>query len=116
MILEKTIKIEVAEKDAPNLMSFEGAQEYAKNLGGGWRVPTKEELDLMYGNRDKIKGLNLTGSFPAGWYWSGTPDIGVSGAVAKAMRESGRTCDEDSWDTVMAWEAVRVLRDMGALK
>ena len=36
--------------------------------------------------------------------------------VAKAMRESGKTCDADSWDTVMAWEAVRVLRDMGALK
>ena len=43
-------------------------------------------------------------------------DTDLIGAVAKAMRESGRTCDENSWDTVLAWEAVRVLRDMGALK
>ena len=40
----------------------------------------------------------------------------LTGVVAKAMRESGRTCDSDDWDTVMAWEAIRALRQLGALK
>ena len=36
--------------------------------------------------------------------------------VAKAMRESGKTCNDDSWDVVMASEAVHALRQIGAIK
>lgn len=38
------------------------------------------------------------------------------GVVAKAMRDSGRTCDADSWDMVMAWEAIAALKRLGVLK
>ena len=36
--------------------------------------------------------------------------------VANSLRNSGSTCDEDSWPEVMAYEAVRCLNRMGALK
>lgn len=35
--------------------------------------------------------------------------------VADAMRDSGRTCDEDSWPIVMASEAVNALSKAGYL-
>ena len=33
-------------------------------------VPTKGELDLLFQNRAAIGGFNISGSYPAGWYWS----------------------------------------------
>ena len=60
--------------------TFNEAAEYARNLNAekhfghdDWRVPTRTELNLLYENRDKgaLKGtFNLSGSFPAGCYWS----------------------------------------------
>lgn len=41
----------------------------------GWRLPTAKELNMIYENKDKIGGLNLTGSNPAGWYWSSSPNF-----------------------------------------
>ncbi len=35
-------------------------------LGGGWRLPTMEELKIIYKKRNKI------GGFTNGWYWSST--------------------------------------------
>jgi hypothetical protein len=35
--------------------------------------------------------------------------------VAKALRESGITCDSDTWSEVMAKEALALLRTYGAL-
>jgi len=37
-------------------------------------------------------------------------------AVAGALLGSGKTCDEDNWHKVMAYEAIRALRLIGALK
>lgn len=69
-----------APADAPMSMDFNAAAKYAKDLevGGkkGFRVPSKAELNVMFQNREKgaLKGtFNLTGSGPAGWYWSDTP-------------------------------------------
>ena len=52
---------------------------------------------------------------------TGTTEISYSNreliaVVAKALRNSGRTCDEDSWSEIMASEAVACLHRMGALK
>jgi hypothetical protein len=44
----------------------------------GSRVPSKEELDQLYEAQDKgaLKGtFNVTGSYPAGWYWSSRANI-----------------------------------------
>ena len=55
-------------------MTFNKAQEYAAKLDAhglkDWRMPTDAELKLLYDNRAAIAGFNVTGSYPAGWYWS----------------------------------------------
>jgi len=60
--------------DAPLTMTFNKAKEYASQLDAhghqDWRVPTKDELNVLFNNRAAIGGFNLTGSNPAGWYWS----------------------------------------------
>jgi len=37
-------------------------------------VPTKAELNVLFNNRAAIGGFNVSGSNPAGWYWSASPD------------------------------------------
>ncbi len=42
-----------------------------------WRMPLKDELNVLWENRDKGRlygTFNETGSYPAGWYWSSSPD------------------------------------------
>ena len=65
--------------DAPLTMKWKQAMQYAAKLDAhghqDWRVPTKGELKVLWENRDKgaLKGtFNVTGSDPAGWYWSST--------------------------------------------
>jgi hypothetical protein len=61
-------------KDAPEPMEWAEAMKYAKDLDAhghqDWRVPTKGELNVLFNNRAAIGGFNVTGSHPAGWYWS----------------------------------------------
>jgi hypothetical protein len=75
-------------KDEPGIYSFNKAGKHAKNIGDGFRVPTQSELNVLYENRNKgkLKGtFNETGSYPAGWYWSSTPN---SNLLAWAQRFS----------------------------
>lgn len=70
--------------DAPVTLTFNRAADYATKLNqakilrhGDWRLPTKDELSLLFKNRDQgaLKGtFNSTGSAIAGWYWSSTPE------------------------------------------
>jgi hypothetical protein len=66
--------------DASFTMTFNEAADYAEKLNSerylghdDWRVPKKCELDVLFNNRAAIGELNLSGSRPAGWYWSATP-------------------------------------------
>jgi hypothetical protein len=67
--------------DGTNLtMTFNEAADYAKKLNAenylghnDWRVPTKAELNVLFNNRAAIGKLDISGSSPSGWYWSGTP-------------------------------------------
>ena len=71
-IIGNTIKIEnieVAEKDFPKNMNWEDAKKACEALGNGWRLPTKDELNILYQNKDKIGGF--AGSY---YYWSSTED------------------------------------------
>ena len=79
-IIGKTIKIgklEVAQfdfnrsKDAKSeyyvddyLLNWNEAKKACADLGSGWRLPTKSELNLLYKNWDKI------GGFSNAIYWS----------------------------------------------
>jgi hypothetical protein len=63
--------------DATLTMKFNDAQEYADKLDAhghkDWRVPTEDELNVLFNNRAAIGGFDLSGSYPAGWYWSALP-------------------------------------------
>ena len=62
--------------DAPLTMTFNDASDYAKKLDAhghqDWRVPNQDELDVLFNNRAAIGGFDVSGSNPAGWYWSRT--------------------------------------------
>jgi len=64
--------------DASLTMTFNDTQKYATQLDAhghkDWRVPTKAELNVLFNNRAAIGGFNVTGSHPAGWYWSASSD------------------------------------------
>ena len=70
-IIGKPIKIGnlvVAQNDFPKLMNWVDAKRACAALGKGWRLPTKEELNILYQNKDKI------GGFAYDYYWSSTED------------------------------------------
>ncbi|MCB0018541.1 MAG: DUF1566 domain-containing protein [Anaerolineales bacterium] len=50
------------------------AANACRNLGAEWYLPSQEELNVLYSNRVAIGGFNLSGSLPAGWYWSSSED------------------------------------------
>ena len=62
--------------DALRTMKWKEATDYAAKLDvhghKDWRLPTKGELNVMFANRAAIGGFIVSGSNPAGWYWSGT--------------------------------------------
>ena len=61
-IIGKSIKIGnllVAKYDFPVEMNWEDAGKACHNLGKGWRLPTKYELNLLYENLDKIGGFSV---------------------------------------------------------
>jgi hypothetical protein len=63
--------------DAPATCSFDHAQDYAAKLDAhgyrDWRVPTKDELNVLFANRAAIGGFEESGSELVGWYWSSSP-------------------------------------------
>jgi hypothetical protein len=65
--------------DAPLTYTFNEAQKYAAKLNAhghkDWRVPTKNELNVLCNNRAAIGGFDESGSFPGGWYWSSSQSV-----------------------------------------
>ena len=54
-------------------LSWEDAKKACADLGDGWRLPTDEELNILYENKAKI------GGFASGYYWSSTEyDDGIA--------------------------------------
>ena len=45
-------------------MTWDDAMKACADLGDGWRLPTKDELNLLYENKEKI------GGFAHSDYWS----------------------------------------------
>ena len=65
----KIENLEVAQHDFPNRMTGDDAKAACAKLGEGWRLPTKDELNLLYQKKDKI------GGFAEYFYWSSTEYI-----------------------------------------
>ena len=85
-IIGKPIKIgnlEIAQNDFPKEMKWEDAKKACENLGSGWRLPTKEELNTLYLNKDKI------GGFADNYYWSST-EFGNGNAWAQDINNGGQ--------------------------
>lgn len=57
---------EVYHKDLEGLFNWTEAKRACKDLGEGWRLPTKEELNEMHKKKDVVGGFANTG------YWSST--------------------------------------------
>ena len=62
----KLDSIEIAQYDLPTEVTWYNAKRECKELGKDWRLPTKDELDKMYDNKD------LIGNFVNTNYWSST--------------------------------------------
>ena len=66
----KTVKIgdlEVMTEDLGR-MDWDDAKKACADLGDRWRLPTKDELNILYQNKDKIGGFEVE---PGGnYYWS----------------------------------------------
>jgi len=63
-----TVRIGRLEVMTKNLgkMQWDEAKKACADLGDGWRLPTKDELNVLYENKDKIGGFTGNG------YWSST--------------------------------------------
>ena len=57
-------QIEVYPKNLDGAYSWNDAIAACEALGDGWHLPTKEELNLLFSNKEKIDG------FKEGTYWS----------------------------------------------
>ena len=88
--------------------SCRGCSAYAAKLDAhghdDWRVPTKGELNVLFQNRAAIGGFDVSGSSPAGWYWSSSQ----SGYFdAWDQRFSDGSQDDDGKDSVSSLRCVR---------
>jgi len=66
----KIFNFEVAENDFPGgeKMTWEEAKKACESLGDGWRLPTKDELNILYLNNTNLNGIKDNA------YWSSTLD------------------------------------------
>lgn len=58
--------LKVAQYDFTEKMTWKHAKKSCASLGKGWRLPTKEELNTLFINKDNI------GGFADDFYWSAT--------------------------------------------
>jgi hypothetical protein len=61
----------VAEHNFPKEMNWATAKKACTALGMGWRLPTKDELNFIYTNKDKIGGFEIK-PYDSNYYWSST--------------------------------------------
>lgn len=101
-----------APADAGITKTFNGAAKYAMKLNvikflghRDWRVPTRDELNVLFESRDKgaLKGtFNLAG---LNLYWSSTPDRSKSYAWVQRFSDG-----KSDWDHKAGTLSVRCVR------
>ena len=72
--LLKIGNLEIAPNDFPNTLNWDDAKITCEALGDGWRLPSKDELKILYENKDKI------GGFADRVYWSSTEHVSFAWA------------------------------------
>ena len=98
IILEQHLKFEVYPKDLGE-HTWENAKKLCEELGDGWRLPTREELHLIWLNKDKI------GGFAAASYWGSSENS--SNFAWDQYFYNGSQDDSSKYDTYY----VRAVRD-----
>lgn len=63
-------RLQVAENDFEEQMNWQQAKSTCNDLGNGWRLPTKSELELMCGELHQ-RGI---GNFQDDYYWSSSEE------------------------------------------
>jgi hypothetical protein len=62
----RIVNLLVAQNDFPNGMNWHEAMAACKKLGKGWRLPSRDELKILYQNKIQF------GGFAHNYYWSST--------------------------------------------
>ena len=91
-VIGKPIRLqnfEVAQYDFEEEMTWEKAKAECYRLGKGWRLPTKNELNVMYKNKDRI------GGFAGNRYWSST-EVGSGNAWNQYFDDGFQSLNEES--------------------
>ena len=76
--------LEIAQSDFPNEMNWQSAKNACSNLGDGWRLPSNDELIVLYRNKSKI------GISSDELYWSSFQD-GMNDAWYTAMNDGAQS-------------------------
>jgi hypothetical protein len=87
-------RLEISANDFPQKMNWSDADSSCKELGEGWRLPTIEELDIIYQNKSVI------GGFENQFYWSSNIQTLSIGDITFAFKKSfsnGETTTRDAW-------------------
>ena len=64
----------VAQYDFPIMLNWQDAKKACEALGNGWRLPTIDELNILYKNKDIIRGFEKFS------YWSSTEHVSFAWA------------------------------------
>ena len=89
----------IAQNDLSNEMNWEDAKTACEALGDGWRLPTKDELNILFKNKRKI------GGFAVGYYWSSTENY------ADAWKQFFHGSGTQTGGRKMSYSSVRAVRD-----
>ena len=97
-------RFQVADADFPEQMNWYDAVAACRTLGGGWRLPTKEELTGMY----EFLHRKGKGNFQGDSYWSSSEydaDNAWYFYFVNGQASNGSYYDEDDTEQVRAVRA-----------
>ena len=97
-------QIEVYPKNLDGAYIWNDAIAACEALGDGWHLPTKEELNLLFSNKEKIDG------FKEGAYWS-CSEYSTTGAWAQYWY-SGNPGYQDGYSKTAAYYVRAVRRSV----
>jgi len=99
IILEQHLKFEVYPKDLGQ-HNWKDAKKVCKDLGDGWRLPTREDLHLMWLNKDD--------SFAAAYYWSSSENNSNGAWYQNFLNGSQNYDDKHNTNYVRAVRALTI--------
>jgi hypothetical protein len=96
--------IEISPKEYEKKLNWYDATLYCQLLTidnkNDWRMPTKDELNVMYTNKDVIGGF-------VDYYWCSTP---VEGDLSSNWGQNFKTGKQGEWGIARSKAGVRIVR------